>query len=110
MPKIFGIPREDIKQLATGNGGCFATDEILVHGKCVRFMYREAPDANWDSGWRFLAGNESQDYLDDPSNSDIYDVNTIANYDPRIIPYLQAPPGTAFEWVEASDCFIQIES
>jgi len=31
------------------------------------------------------------------SNHAIYDVNTIANYDPEIIPFLNAPIGSAFE-------------
>jgi hypothetical protein len=39
----------------------------------------------------------------------IYDVNTIANYDNAIIPYLNAQFGTAFELVEGSDNFERIE-
>ena len=34
--------------------------------------------------------------MDDASNHDIYDVNTIANYDPEIIPLRDSPVGTAF--------------
>jgi hypothetical protein len=54
-------------------------------------MYRDFPDNEIDSGWRFMSGKESQKYMDDPSNLEIYDVNTIANYDPEIIPLLAAP-------------------
>ena len=55
-------------------------------------MYREEPDNDIDSGWRFMSGvNEDDDYMDDPSNTGIYDVNTIANYDRSIIPYLNSP-------------------
>jgi hypothetical protein len=57
-------------------------------------MVREAPDNRTDSGWRFSAGTESQPYMDDPSNSGVYDVNTIANYDPEIVPLLASPVGT----------------
>jgi len=60
-------------------------------------MYGEGPDDDVDRGWRFFAGTESQEYLDDPNNLAIYDVNTIANYDPEIIPFLDAPIGSAFE-------------
>ena len=60
-------------------------------------MYREQPNDPIDSGWRFFAGTESQAYVDDPNNLAIYDVNTIANYDPEIIPLLDAPLGSAFE-------------
>jgi hypothetical protein len=33
---------------------------------------------------RFMAGDESQDYADNPENWAIYDVNTVANNDPTI--------------------------
>lgn len=100
-PKKFGLPASEIKQLAPGRGGCMATDLITVHLRRVGYMYGEAPDpvspfANVDSGWRFLAGTESQAYLEEPCNLAIYDVNTIANYDPEIIPFLDAPLGSAF--------------
>lgn len=87
---------EQIRALAPGRGGCFATDRITVDGERVGYMYRESPDSGSDSGWRFFSGDESQEYVDDPDNTTIYDVNTIANYDPEIIPFLDAPPGSAF--------------
>lgn len=60
-------------------------------------MYREDPDRDVDSGWRFMSGFEDEAYLNNPDNHGIYDVNTIANYDPDIIPFLDAPTGSAFE-------------
>lgn len=63
----------------------------------VGYMYREMPDYEEDSGWRFLSGDESDDYLSDPQNSDVYDLNTICNYDTDIIPFLSYPAGSAFE-------------
>lgn len=60
-------------------------------------MYREAPDGELDSGWRFFSGEETQAYVDDPQNLSLYDVNTIANYDRDIIPLLDTPMGSAFE-------------
>jgi len=38
-----------------------------------------------------MAGDETEEYVDDPRNWSWYDVNTIANYDPDIIPFLQVP-------------------
>ena len=101
LSKIFRIPGSQIKPLAQGRGGCMATDMITVQGERVGYMYRLAPDPKSsfykiDSGWTFLSGTESQAYLDEPSNIAIYDVNTIANYDPEIIPLLGAPFGSAF--------------
>ena len=59
-------------------------------------MYREAPRTDIDSGWHFFSGDESQEYADDARNFALYDVNTIANYDPGIIAFLDSPIGSAF--------------
>jgi hypothetical protein len=59
-------------------------------------MYREAQDFPEDSGWRFFSGTETDEFANDPRNVSIYDVNTIANYDPEIVPLLAAPTGSAF--------------
>jgi hypothetical protein len=95
--KQFKSAGSDMKPLAEGRGGCFATDAITVQGRKVGYMYREKPDFDKDSGWRFFSGTESPEMLDDPSHTEIYDVNTIANYDPAIIPLLDSPAGSAFE-------------
>lgn len=97
MPKRFKIKTEDIRPVAMGLGACLASDMITVRGKPVGFMYREEPDNEMDSGWRFTSGLEDQDYMDDEANHGVYDVNTIANYDPTIIPLLESPIGTVFE-------------
>lgn len=59
-------------------------------------MYREAPRDSIDSGWHFFSGEETQEYADHAENFARYDVNTIANYDSSIIPFLDAPRGSAF--------------
>jgi hypothetical protein len=97
MAKRFRIPANEIKALITGIGSCIASDRITVDGAHVGFMYREAPDNEIDSGWRFFSGDESQEYADDPEHFAIYDVNTIANYDPSIVGLLDTPVGCAFE-------------
>jgi hypothetical protein len=104
--KQFHLRADQIKPLVHERGGCFATDTITVEGNKVGYMYREDPSFDVDSGWRFFAGGESQEYLDDPENLAMYDVNTIANYDPEIIPLLDAPVGSAFERDEKSSGFI----
>ncbi|MCC8153372.1 MAG: DUF2185 domain-containing protein, partial [Tannerellaceae bacterium] len=79
-----------------GAAACIATDRILVDGCKVGYMYREEPDGDWDSGWRFMEGDETDDYMDDANNSGIYGLNTICNYSPDILPLLNAPYGTAY--------------
>lgn len=60
-------------------------------------MYRETPDNQYDSGWRFFTGEEDQRYADDPSNFAIYALSTIAEIDPSVVPYLDLPAPCAFE-------------
>jgi hypothetical protein len=86
-------------------GGCVATDKITVDGEVVDYMYREESGYEMDSGWRFFSGTEDQDYVDNAANSAIYDVNTIANYDRAIIPYLDLPVGIQLERIRGTDKF-----
>ena len=106
--KKFRLKAYEIRPLATGYGGCIATDMITVEGRNVAFMYRETPDNDVDSGWRFMTGFESQAYMDDPDNHAVYDVNTIANYDPGVIPFLNAPIGSAFERKDGIGEFVEV--
>ena len=103
--KRFKIPANKIRPLVEDMGGCFATDRILVDGAKVGYMYREEPEEEHLSGWTFMSGDESQEYADNPKNWGIYDVNTVCNYDPAIIPHLVAEPGTAWGRIEGTDQF-----
>jgi hypothetical protein len=94
--KRFKLRSDEIRPLAPGRGGCYATDHITVDGHRVGYMYREQAEGDFDSGWRFFSGLEDDEYANDPENLAIYDVNTIANYDADVIPLLDAPSGSAF--------------
>jgi len=109
--KKFKLKEEELKKLVDKFAGCIVTDKITVEGLKVGFMYREQPDEDIekDSGWRFFSGTETQDYVDDYDNSQIYSLNTIANYDPAIVPYLNYRIGTELERVEGSDKFQKLE-
>jgi hypothetical protein len=106
LNKKFRIPGDQIRRLIPAMGGCFASDRITVDGIKVGYMFREQPDKDVLSGWTFMAGDESQEYADTPSNWAIYDVNTICNYDPSIIPHLDAGFGTAFGRAAGKDQFV----
>jgi len=94
VDKKFKIPCDKIVDLIGNIGACMATDKITVDGLRVGYMYRETPENEIDNGWRFFSGTEDQDYVDNPNNTCIYNTNTIANYDPAIIPYLDLPEGS----------------
>ena len=91
----------DIKNLIDWkepNGeGCMASDKITKEGFKVGYMYREQPsEGKPDSGWIFMAGNEDEEYMENPDNFHIFAINTICNYDSDIIPYLQSEIGTSY--------------
>ncbi len=104
--KRLARPQESLQHLYDGEGpqGCIATDRIMVDGQPVGYCCRRKPapgDEDWDSGWRFAAGDESRGDLDDPDRSGIYALNTLCNYDPDILPLLDSEPGVA--WSRGSD-------
>ena len=104
MNKTFIRDNTNIVLLLENCGYCIASDEITTGGKLVGYMYREQAEDDSDSGWRFFSGEETQEYADDPENFGIYDVNTIANYDQDIIPYISAPVGS--EYVRMGNKFL----
>ena len=96
----FHVKAKDMKNLLPDweeASGCIATNRITVEGCKVGYCYREKADGDWDSGWRFTAGDESDEYMDDPNNAGIYGLNSICNDDPDIIPLLNTPAPCAFE-------------
>ncbi len=107
--KKFAISKEKIRKLVPSMGGSFATDGIVVEGKKIGYMYREVPDRPGDSGWRFFAGDEGQAYIEELSHTGIYAVNTVANYDPDIIPYLNTPAPCAFEKIEGTHKYRRVK-
>ena len=95
----YDVKTEDIKELLPdweGAEGCIATNRVVIDGCKVGNCYREKPDGDWDSGWRFTAGDESDAYMDDPNNAGIYTLHSICNSNPDIIPLLNAPYNSAF--------------
>lgn len=71
-----------------------ATDRILCEGYRISVMFREPAVAESDSGWRFFAGDEDQDYIQNGNNFGALDLNLICNYSPDAIEFLSMPVGT----------------
>ncbi len=107
-PKSFRLQDHELLPLAPGRGGCLASDMITVEGLKVAFMYREQPENESDSGWRFVSGLESDEYMADPDNHAFCDCNTIANIDPDVLPFLDAPVGVIFEREEGTGPFVEV--
>ena len=103
----------EVKKLVEWNEpngeGCLVSDMVTKEGYKVGYMYRENPDSGRpDSGWRFLAGNESDEYINNPDNCHIMAINTVCNYDPDIIPYINSKIGSAF--IRINDTEFEIDN
>lgn len=105
MKHIYALEEKDLQELIPYMGYCIASNFISVQGEKVAFMYREEPEDEDDSGWRFLSGLETDEYLENVQHFMMFDVNYIANIDKAIIPYLKHKKGTELEREENSDTF-----
>lgn len=103
MQKEYRLSKSEIKPLAEGYGLCVVSDLITVDGQPVGYAYREEPEDEEDSGWRFLAGTESDAYLDNTKNFSVLDVNVVANYDAAILALLNQPVGAEFDRGEGDE-------
>ena len=97
--QIRGLPLpSDYRDLAP-NVACFATNRITAEGRPVGYMISDI------DGWRFFAGDEDQSSLDDPDTTQTVSLNTIANHDPAVVPFLDEPVGSA--WVRQGSTFVR---
>jgi len=97
ITKIYRLKSHEIRPIVFGIGGCLATDRIVVDGRRVGYMFRDSPINEQDSGWRFFSGDEDENYIRNDDHHGVYDVNTIANYDHDIVPFLRSEYGSHFD-------------
>lgn len=77
--------------------GCYVTDRISMDKCQIKYMERQLPNPQYpDSGWKFLAGDETMEYMSNPENIGIFPLNLIANWDKDILPFLDAPIGSVY--------------
>ena len=100
------VPAETDKYLPR----CFVTQRIMRDGQKIGYLYREEPDREEDSGWRFLCGDESQDYMDDADNICLVSLGAVLSKDDRILSLLDAPVGSEFEYSKADRKFVLLTS
>lgn len=78
-------------------GYVLAPKNVIDSRKNILYMYREKPDNTYDSGWRIFSGDESDEYVNNPHNIGMYDISTISELYPDILPYLNMPIGSVLE-------------
>lgn len=89
---------------------CFVTNRILRDGMKVGYLYREDPDEERDSGWRFTANDESDEYLDEAANCAYVSVGRVLSFDDSFIHLLDSPSGACFARDPETGLFVPQES
>lgn len=74
----------------------------------VGYCYRDYPETNIDSGWRFLYGDEDEDYLENPTNSEAIYPDEMLSINPALEVILIAPFNSEFEWDEESQSYVEV--
>jgi hypothetical protein len=84
---------------------CFVTKRVLEGGARARYLYREAPDTKEDSGWRILAGDETDEYMDDPANAAYVSLGAVLGKDDSFVHLLDTPAPCAYWRDTESEAF-----
>lgn len=74
----------------------------------IGYCYREYSDIKIDSGWRFLYGDEDEDYLDNPENTIVKDLSEIIIWKPILKEIISSKHGSEFEWDPEKEVFSKI--
>lgn len=81
----------------------FVTKRIMEEKLPVGYLFREPADRPTDSGWRLMAGDETQDYMDDADNLMLVPLRDLVPLDKGLKKLFKSPVGTAFERTSAGD-------
>ena len=78
--------------------------KVREGGWKIGFGMRDEPTREGDSGWFFSVGDETEEYVNDPENLELWAVGSALRYDPALAAFITAPYGTAIVRV-SSDAF-----
>lgn len=87
---------------------CFVTHKVLHDGAGIGYLYREEPEYEDDSGWRIMAGDETEDYMDDSGNIHWVSLGAVLRADDGFVDLLDAPVGAAYERDAQTKAFVRI--
>lgn len=78
--------------------------KVREEGFKIGYGIRMEPTNERDSGWCFSVGNESEEYINDPQNLELWLINSVLMFDPDLNEFIASPYDTAIVRV-ASDKF-----
>ncbi|MEJ7804897.1 MAG: DUF2185 domain-containing protein [Telluria sp.] len=76
---------------------CYVSARIYEDGVPVGYFYRDEPGSDEDSGWCFMGGDETENYLSDSSKLRVLSLGRLLSYDDSMIHLLASPVGSEFE-------------
>ena len=88
---------------------CFVTNRILEDGAKVGYLYREDPDEERDSGWRFTANDESDGYMGNTDNIRYVSLGLVLSFDDSFVHLLDEPSGSSFARDNRTGLFVRLK-
>ena len=68
--------------------------KVREGGYKIGYGIRDEPVDDRDSGWFFSVGDETDEYINDTSNVEIWSVNSALMYEPALMEFITEPYGT----------------
>ena len=89
---------------------CYVTRRVLYDGYKVGYLVRQEPESEEESGWCMMAGDESEEYMQDAKNICYVSLGAVLNEDDEFVDLLASPVGSEYEWDDASEKFVLVQS
>lgn len=89
-----------MKKYVENAGSCIVTKSLLNGESSFRWLFREEPLNNIDTGWMAFGDSDNDEYVNDPKNLSVVDLNTLINIEPTILNVYEMPIGTDLIFIE----------
>lgn len=89
-----------MKKYVENAASCIVTKSILNGETKFRWLFREEPLNNIDTGWMAFGDSDNDEYVNDPKNLSVVDLNTLINIEPTILNVYEMPVGTDLIFIE----------
>ena len=89
-----------MKKYVENAGSCIVTKSLLNGESNFRWLFREEPLDNIDTGWMAFGDSDNDEYVNDPKNLSVVDLNTLINIEPTILNVYEMPIGTDLIFIE----------
>lgn len=89
-----------MKKYVENAGSCIVTKSLLNGETKFRWLFREEPLNDTDTGWMAFGDSDNDEYVNNPKNLTVVDLNTLINIEPTILNVYEMPIGTDLIFIE----------